>query len=129
MSNTLLMQNVTVSPLLTNTSVYSYYNEYDGNLVLEWSRAANTEYTVTVGADAGDNYGNTLGEDFVLIFTTGDLSSFAQLGLGEYNHFSPYEPSLVSVLYRNLTELQANLYALPVDTFSVDTTLYSSRPR
>lgn len=117
MSNTLLMQNVTVSPLLTNTSVYSYYNEYDGNLVLEWSRSANTEYTITVGAAAGDNYGNTLGEDFVLTFTTGDLSSFAQLGLGEYNHFSPYNPSLVSVLYRNLASLQANLYTLPIDEF------------
>jgi len=117
MSETALLQGVTVSPLLTTTTVYSYYSPWDGQLVLDWWREANTEYTITVDADVEDLYGNTLGEAYTLQFTTGDMPAFARLALERYTHFSSYEPSLVSVFYRNLTALEANLYTMPVEEF------------
>lgn len=117
MSGTMLLEGITISPLLTTTSVYSYYNSWDGQVVLDWWREANTAYTVTVSGDVEDLYGNLLGEDYSLTFSTGDMPAFTRLGLERYTHFSPYEPSLVSVYYRNLTALQADLYALPLEEF------------
>lgn len=117
MSRTLLMDAITISPLLTTTTVYSYYNEYDGELRIEWFKQANTEYSVTVGAEAEDYYGNTLGQETVLNFTTGDYSPFVQVGLERYTQFTPNAVTNVSLYYRNMDELEVSLARLPVQDF------------
>jgi hypothetical protein len=117
LSRTLVMNNIAISPLLTNTTVYSYYNEYDNELRMDWVKEPQTTYTITLGAAIGDNYGNTFGEDYTFSFTTGDYSPFVRIDLDRYTHFSAITTTLVSVLYRNMEELQVELLRLPLSEF------------
>lgn len=117
MSRTTLLDAITVSPMLTTTTVYSYYNEWDGQLVVEWNKLPNTRYTVTIGGKAQDLYGNTLGDDYTLAFTTGDYSSFVRVDLEQVTQFTPITETYVSFFYRNVDGLTTSLYRLPLNEF------------
>lgn len=112
-SPTLVLQNIAVTPMLTTTQVFSYYSEYLNELQISWFKEPNTAYTVTVGADVGDEYGNTLGEDYVLNFTTGDYPPYVRLEADRFTHFTAYSDTRISVLYRNVGALNVELYRLP----------------
>lgn len=115
LSPTTVLPNVNVTPLLTTTRVFSYYNEYVGEMTLSWFMEANTSYTVTVGGDIADPYGNTLGEDTVFSFTTGDHPPYTRINLERYTHFNGVSSPLVSAYYRNMDALTVDLYRLPLD--------------
>ncbi len=113
LSSTLVMANISVSPLLTTTRVYSYYSEYMSELQLSWFKEPNTQYTVTLGAGMGDLYGNTLGEDYTIHFTTGDYPPFARLETDQFTQFSAYTETRLSLLFRNVPSVTVDLYRLP----------------
>ena len=115
MSYTQVLPYISVTPTLTTTYVYSYYRDYDNTAELSWFKQAQTTYTVTVGAEAADLYGNTLGEPYSFSFTTGDYSTFVRLGVERFTHFSAYTETRVSTLYRNISALEARLYRLPLE--------------
>ncbi len=115
LSPTLVLENINVSPLLTTTRVFSYYSEYQSELQFSWFKEPNTQYTVTLGADIGDNYGNTLGEDYTFHFTTGDYPAYARLETERFTHFSAYTDTRLSLLYRNVAAVTVDLYRLPDD--------------
>ena len=112
-SPTLVTQNISVSPMLTTTQVFSYYSEYLNELQISWFKEPNTDYTVTVGSAVGDEYGNTLGEEYVLNFTTGDYPPYVRLEADRFTHFTAYSDTRMSVLYRNVDTLNVALYRLP----------------
>lgn len=118
LSPTLVLENISATPLLTTTQVYSYYSEYSNELTLSWFKEANTTYTVTLGSAIGDTYGNTLGEAYVTTFTTGDYAPFVRTNLEQFTHYSAYTQTQVSVLYRNIDSLEASLFRLPPDEFN-----------
>lgn len=77
-----------------------------------------TAYTVTIPATAADPYGNTLGEAYVLRFTTGDYAPYYTPSLMHYvNHFSTSFPTNISILQRNNSRIDLALYdaGLPLD--------------
>ncbi|MFN2200993.1 MAG: Ig-like domain-containing protein, partial [Caldilineaceae bacterium] len=113
MSSTLLMDQVTVSPMISTTTVYSYYSPYNNELILSWFKQPQTEYSITVGGEAEDDFGNTLGEDRQFSFTTGDYSPFVNLELDWFTHFTAGDEARAGVLYRNVDQLDVDLYALP----------------
>ncbi|MCB0160616.1 MAG: Ig-like domain-containing protein, partial [Caldilineaceae bacterium] len=115
LSSTTVLPNIDVTPLLTTTRVYSFYNEYLNEVTLNWFMEANTPYTVTVGADIADPYGNTLGEETVIRFTTGDHPPYTRINLDRFTHFSATTPPTVSAYYRNMDALTVDLYRLPLD--------------
>ena len=112
-SPALLGPNIQVSPLLTTTRVYSYYSEYLNELQLSWFKEPNTTYTVRLGAAIGDEYGNTLGQDYELRFTTGDYAPFIRLEAERFTHFAAYTDTRLSVLYRNVGSVDVKLFRLP----------------
>ncbi len=114
LSYTTVLPNISVSPVLTNTQVYSYYSDYGGEVTLSWIKEAHSPYTVTIGADIADLYGNTLGEETLLRFTTGDDSSFTRINLDQFTHFSASSTPVVNAYYRNMDSLNVDLYQLPM---------------
>ena len=99
--------------MLSTTRVYSYYSAYMSELQLSWFKEPNTQYTVTLGAAIGDKYGNTLGKDYTVHFTTGDYAPFARLETDRFTQFSAYSVTRVSMLYRNMPSVTVDLYRLP----------------
>ena len=120
-SRTTVLENIQISPLLTTTQVYSYYSDYDNTLRLEWSMEPNQPYTVTIGADVTDEYGNRLKTPYTLNFTTGDYTPFVHLDLKRFTHLSAYTDTRASVLFRNVDMVDVELYRIPLDEFHLRT--------
>lgn len=114
-SETTLLPNISVTPTLSTTQVAVYYRSWENTVDVNWFRESDTTYTVTVGADVADLYGNTLGEEYSFSFTTGDQSAFVRMGIERFTHFSAYTETRVSTLYRNVSSVDARLYQLPED--------------
>jgi hypothetical protein len=134
-SDTQLLNSVTVAGILTTTQVISYtYSDiyeltggnwesfqgtippgYSTHLMVNWYKEPNTTYTVTIGADVADPYGNTLGEPYVLHFTTGDYAPVVRIDLDRFTHYSAYTTTIVGVDYRNVDTVDARLYHLPLE--------------
>lgn len=117
LSETTVLRNIRVSPLLSTTQVYSYYSPYDSLVTISWFKAAHTEYTVTVGSGIVDEYGNQLATEQVFRFTTGDYPPFTRINLEQYTHFSAYTQTQVSLYYRNIEQLNVELYRVPANDF------------
>jgi alpha-2-macroglobulin len=117
LSYTTVLPNISVTPTLTTTQVYSYYTEYTNEASLSWFKEPNTTYTVTVGAAVEDKYGNQLGEEYSFHFTTGDYPPFTRINLDRFTHFSAYTETRVSVYYRNVESVQAELFRVPLPEF------------
>ncbi|RIK38322.1 MAG: hypothetical protein DCC55_21480, partial [Chloroflexi bacterium] len=117
MSYTAVLPNIQVTPTLTTTRIYSYYADYISEATLSWFKEPNTTYTVTVGGAIPDNYGNTLGEDYVFSFTTGDYTPFTRINLDRFTHFSAITETRVSVYYRNVESVDVALYRVPTSEF------------
>ncbi|MGB5047696.1 MAG: Ig-like domain-containing protein [Caldilineaceae bacterium] len=113
LSMTTVLDNVSISPPVTSTAVYSYFSPYSNELYLNWSMQPRSAYTVTLGGDIADIYGNRLGDDYTLNFTTGDRAPLVQLNVPRFTHFSVYTDSRISLYYRNMPSLDIGLYSLP----------------
>ena len=134
-SDTTVLNSVTVEGVLTTTQVISYtYSDlyeltggdwesfqgtippgYSTHLMVNWYKEPNTTYTVTIGADVADPYGNTLGEPYTMHFTTGDYAPVVRIDLDRFTHYSAYTTTLVGVDYRNVDTVDARLYRLPLE--------------
>ncbi|MDQ3248475.1 MAG: Ig-like domain-containing protein, partial [Chloroflexota bacterium] len=114
-SPTMVLPNLQITPLPTTTQVYSYYSDYNQEAVLSWNKEPQTTYTVTVGGAIADEYGNTLGQETTLHFTTGDYAPFARIHLDRFTHFSAYTTTRVAIDYQNMPSVDVALYRLPSD--------------
>lgn len=117
LSETTVLRNVRVSPVLTTSQVYSYYSPYDNLVTLSWFKEAHTQYTVTVGSEITDEYGNPLGKEQSFRFTTGDYPPFTRINLDQFNHFSAYTQTQVSLYYRNVEQVTVELFQVPPNEF------------
>ena len=115
--NSLGADAVTVLP--KPTSMITGYNEYDGNFYLTFDKLPNTAYTVTVSGKIADPYGNRLGNDVVIRFTTRDYSPIIQFA-SQASHvtaYSTYTSTFAAVTNRNMEEVAFRLYRVPERDF------------
>ena len=133
-SETMLFDAIKIETVLTSTQVVSYtYTDlydltngamdqvqmqppfgYSTHLMLNWYKQPNTTYTVTIGSNVADPYGNTLPEEYVLSFTTGDYPPLLQIDLNRFTHYTAYTNTVIGVNYRNVPTLNAKLYRVPL---------------
>jgi len=108
----------TITILPRPTQVYTYYNDMDNALFLDFDKSAATAYTITLSGKLADLYGNTLGEDYVLRFSTRDYDPILQLnGSTQVGTYSAYTQTEAVVLYRNVPEVKFSLYSVTPDEF------------
>ncbi len=82
-------------------------------LSIAFALERNTEYQITIPADAADPYGNTLGEPYTWTFTTPPLTPLVSMNLPQYlAQLSDDFPSVVTIVYRNVSNVSAALYQL-----------------
>ena len=94
------------------TDVYTYFSSYDGRWMITWPMQPRTAYTVTLSGKISDIFGNTLGDDVVIRFRTGDRRPFAHLNLpnGDIGTYNAYNDTEVAASYRNVSSLDFKLY-------------------
>jgi uncharacterized protein YfaS (alpha-2-macroglobulin family) len=108
----------TVTILPKPTKVYTSYNEWDASLYVGFDKQPATAYTVTLSGKVADPYGNLLGQDYTVHFTTGDYPPYLQLSSAGYvGTYNAYTTTETLVTYRNVTTVTFTLYRVPDDDF------------
>lgn len=102
-----------ISPPISATQVYSFYNAYDSSFLVFFPRKALTEYTLTLAAGIRDPYGNTIDSPFTLRFRTGERRpELLMVTPGVAGTYNAYTETAILFQTVNVTEINAALYRL-----------------
>ena len=70
------VENITIDPEPKETkNLIQAYDDYNIVSINPWALEADTNYTITIGANLKDKFGEVLGKPVVLSYQTGDLSA------------------------------------------------------
>ncbi|MBN1583260.1 MAG: Ig-like domain-containing protein [Anaerolineae bacterium] len=106
------------SGIITATSVYSYWSNYDTELAINFGMRASSRYTVTIGDGLAGKYGEPIQTGAVSRFTTRELDPSCYLAMpGQVGTFNAYATTAVIVGYRNVSRLDFTLYQLDAAKF------------
>lgn len=87
------------------------YSEGSNWLGINYSMRPSTEYSITIPGTVADPYGNTLGDDYVLNFTTAESEPFARLEMPfSVNLFSSSFAPQIDAQYLNVPQLDLQLH-------------------
>ena len=76
-------------------------------------------YEVTIGAQVADRWGQPLGSDQVINFRTRALAPEQWLDVpGRFGVYSTYTDTVVYARYRNVSQLNFDLYQVPLNEFA-----------
>ena len=113
-----VMPNLEMTPPLSPTQVYTYFNEWNYSFVLHFGAQPSTEYEVRIGPDIADPYGNTTGQRMTVRFRTAPLDPMVRLHVpGNISTMNANDPARLFVSYVNAERLDFKLYRLDRDEF------------
>ncbi len=114
-----VMKSVRISPEPKATDVYTYYNRSDRRFMIQFNRKPSTDYTVIIGAGISDPYGNTLGRDTTVKFTTKPLDPQVYLNTpGQIGTYSAYTETKLYAVYRNIATMDFELARMSLQDFA-----------
>ncbi|UCF10301.1 MAG: Ig-like domain-containing protein, partial [Candidatus Bipolaricaulota bacterium] len=110
-----VLANITMEPALPD-DVDGWYSGWSNRYTFDFGALPSHDYTVHIGPDIADRYGNTTGQSITVEFRTAALSPAAWLQLpGHIGTFSSYTPALLVAAHRNVSRLELDLYRLPLE--------------
>jgi uncharacterized protein YfaS (alpha-2-macroglobulin family) len=113
------LQYVTTSADISPTQVYTYYSDWDLRYVYGFGPGPSGNYDVTIGAQVADRWGQQLGSDQVINFRTRALAPEQWLDVpGRFGVYSNYTDTVVYARYRNVSQLDFDLYQVPLNEFA-----------
>ncbi|HUW17258.1 MAG TPA: MG2 domain-containing protein, partial [Actinomycetes bacterium] len=111
-----VMPNLEMTPPLSPTQVYTYFNTWDNTFVLNFGARPSTDYEVRIGPDIADPYGNTTGQEMTVRFRTAPLSPRVQIPMpGMLGTLDAHQPARVVAGFLNTDRLDLSLYRLSLD--------------
>ncbi|MBN1640726.1 MAG: Ig-like domain-containing protein, partial [Anaerolineae bacterium] len=126
-----VMPNLTWTPPLSPTQVYTYYSEWDYAFYLHFGAEPSTDYQVEIGPEIADPYGNTTGQRMTVRFRTAPLDPEVWLQVpGSTSTANANDPARVTVRYVNVERLDLALYRLSLQEFlDAQRNWYDYQPR
>jgi uncharacterized protein YfaS (alpha-2-macroglobulin family) len=113
-----VMPNLEMTPPLSPTQVYTYFNTYDNTFVLGFGAQPSTDYEVRIGPNIADPYGNTTGQELTVRFRTAALDPWAEIRIpGTVGTLDANQPARVVVGHLNTDRLDLSLYRLNTGEF------------
>lgn len=110
---------LSISPEISATQVYTWFNPYDRIFSVHFPRQPQTEYTVTLAAGISDPYGNLIQTPTTLRFRTGDRQPFLNLlSPGIVGVYNVYTETALLLHHVNLTDIDLSLYRLTPQQFA-----------
>lgn len=114
----IVMRNVRISPEPKATDVYTYWNRSDRRFVISFDRKPSTDYAIVIGAGISDPYGNSLGRETTVRFTTRQLEPQAYLNTpGQIGTYSAYTDTKLFAVYRNIATMDFDLARMSLNEF------------
>ena len=125
-----VMPNISMTPPLSPTQVYTYFESWDNTFVLHFGAQPSAEYEVRIGPNIADPYGNTTGQEMTIRFRTAPLEPSVALRVpGPVGTYNAADPARLFVAYRNTDWLDFRLYQLtPEDFFRAQQDWYDFAP-
>jgi len=115
---TTVMPNLDMTPPLSPTLVYTYFNTWDNTFVLNFGAQPSTDYEVVIGPDIADPYGNTIGRGRTVRFRTAALEPTTWIPLpGQLGTFDAHQPARIVVGFLNVEQLDLSLHRLDLGEF------------
>lgn len=125
---TTVERNLRVTPAISPTQVYTGYNDYEHSFYYSFGAQPSTDYTVAIGPDIADPYGNRTGQARTVSFRTAPLPPSVRMvvpdQVGTYNAAEPTRLVLQSV---NTTSASMALYRITIDQL-IQPDWYSTPP-
>lgn len=113
-----VMPNLEMTPPLSPTQVYTYFNIWDNTFGFSFGAQPSTDYEVRIGPGIADPYGNKTGQEMMVRFRTAALSPWAQIPTpGTVSTLDAYQPARIVAGYLNTDRLDLSLYRLETDEF------------
>jgi hypothetical protein len=113
-----LKDKVTVDPKPWRDPEF-YYNEYDNSYQVSFPVEPSTNYTITIAPGMKDKYGNVIEQGKTIKYTTAAYDPNFQLQvpgeIGFYN--AKAKETQLFLTHRNISRLDLQLYAVPLDRF------------
>ncbi|MFQ5855363.1 MAG: Ig-like domain-containing protein, partial [Anaerolineae bacterium] len=110
---TTVMPNISMTPPITPTQVYTYYNRWDNTFFINFGAQPSTDYEVRIEPGIADPYGNKIEQGLTVRFRTAPLDPDFRLHvpdiIGTYN---AYDPARLYVAYVNVNRINLRLYRL-----------------
>ncbi|MEN9934619.1 MAG: hypothetical protein RLZZ387_1198 [Chloroflexota bacterium] len=111
-----VMPNVTFTPAISPTQVYTSFNTYDNTFRISFGPKPSTAYRVQIGPNIADPYGNRTGQTLDVRFRTAALPPFVQiLSPGFVGTYSASSPARIGISSVNQPTASLALFRLPVD--------------
>jgi hypothetical protein len=108
-----VMPNLEMTPPLSPTQVYTYFNEWNYTFVLGFGAQPSTDYQVRIGPDIADPYGNTTGQRMTVRFRTAPLDPEVDLHVpGNVSTLNANDPARIFVSHVNVDQLDIALFKL-----------------
>jgi uncharacterized protein YfaS (alpha-2-macroglobulin family) len=109
-----VLPNVAITP--QPTEVYTYFNQYDNTFFISFDMRPSTAYTVTIGPDIADPYGNRTGQSLTVRFRTAPLEPWIYpLTPGFITTFDASRAPRIALMATNVNSASLALYRLPVE--------------
>ena len=113
-----VLANLTVEPAPDQDDLYGYFRTWDNTYVLRFGSEPSQTYTIRIGPNIADPYGNVTGQAMTVRFSTGPLDPATWLHVPSWvGTFSTYEPARLFVAHRNLDALTLTLTKLSIDEY------------
>jgi alpha-2-macroglobulin len=112
---TTVMSNLTWTPPLSATRVYTYYNEYERTFDIGYDPQPSANYQVRIGPGIADPYGNMTGQTIDVRFRTDQLPPSVQLvSTGPVGTYDAGRPTQIVLRSVNKTSATLALYRATV---------------
>ncbi len=125
-----VMPNLRMTPPFSPTLVYTYFNTYDNSFVLGYDVKPSTDYTVEIGPNIADPYGNVTGQSLTVRYRTAPLPPSLQLNVpGQVATYNANDPIALFAGHLNIKRIDLSLYALSTsEAFNFQRDSYNYRP-
>ena len=109
-----VMAHLSMTPAFSPTQVYTYFDSYQHNFVLNFGAQPSTEYVVNITPGIADPYGNTTDQAITVKFKTADAPPYFNLSM-PYGAatFNAYQPVQIVASALNISRIDFSLYKLP----------------
>ncbi|MGH9201387.1 MAG: MG2 domain-containing protein, partial [Vicinamibacterales bacterium] len=108
-----VMPNLRMTPAFSPTLVYTTFNTYDNSFVLSYDVKPSTDYTVEIGPNIADPYGNTTGQSLTVRYRTAALPPDIRLHTPDViATYNAYDPVRLYLAHTNVNTIDFNLYRL-----------------
>jgi uncharacterized protein YfaS (alpha-2-macroglobulin family) len=113
-----VLANLTVDPAPDPDDLYGYFRAWDNTYLLRFGPEPSRDYTIRIGPNIADPYGNVTGQPMTVRFSTGPLDPATWLHVpGWVGTFSTYEPTRLFVAHRNLDTVTLILTKVSIDEY------------